>query len=128
MRNRCRRDSLAHRNCVPGAGIFFEIGWRVSGPTCELVNQKRTQPVEFPSHRGRLCATTAPKGDRDVTVNWKQLCCMRDEGWSLGIGLQDQISNHRKLLGSNDSGGERFGKGGREPVRCVPRRRTKVNR
>jgi len=42
---------------------------------------------------------------------------MRDEGWPLGIGLQDQVSNHRKLLGSNGSGSERFGKRRDIPVR-----------
>ena len=41
-----------------------------------------------------------------------QPCCTRDEGRSLGLGLQDQGPNHRKLLWSNGRGGERCGKGG----------------
>jgi hypothetical protein len=36
---------------------------------------------------------------------------MRDEGWPLGPGLQDQGPNHRMLLWSNGRGGERYGKG-----------------
>ena len=43
---------------------------------------------------------------------WKQPSCTRDEGRSLGLGLQDQGPNHRKLLRSNGWGGERCGKGG----------------
>ena len=27
-------------------------------------------------------------------------CCVRDEGRSLGIGLQDRVPNHRKLRGA----------------------------
>jgi hypothetical protein len=61
----------------------------------------------------RLCATKAPKGDRKV--EWKQLCCTRDEGRPLGLGLQDPGSNHRLLLRSNGRGGERDGKGGTNP-------------
>lgn len=40
---------------------------------------------------------------------------MRDEGRPLGLGLQDQGSNHRMLLRPNDRGGERDGKGGTNP-------------
>jgi hypothetical protein len=42
--------------------------------------------------------------------------------------LQDQGSNHRKLLRHNGWGGEHYGKGGNNPsgVRWV--RRTRVNR
>jgi len=39
------------------------------------------------------------------------LCCTRDGGRPLGLGLQDQGPNHRKLLRHNGCGGERFGKG-----------------
>ena len=42
---------------------------------------------------------------------------MRDEGRSLGLGLQDQGPNRRMLRWSNDQGGERFGKRRDEPVR-----------
>ena len=35
----------------------------------------------------------------DVRADLKQPCCTRDEGRSLGIGLQDQVPNHRKLRG-----------------------------
>ena len=55
-------------------------------------------------------------------------CCVRDEGRSLGIGLQDQIPNHRKLLGAKAPVVSVPEKAGREPVRCEPRRRTQVNR
>ena len=78
-------------------------------------------------NRGRVCVTTAQRGSRNVAADLKQLCCTRDEGWPLEIGLQDQVSNHRKLLGSNGSGGERFGKRRDEPVRYALGRRTKVN-
>src|ERR1019366_4003409 len=65
--------------------------------------------------RGRLCATTARRGGRDVAADSKQPCCARDEGWPLGTGLQDRVSNHRMLLWSNGRGGERDGKGGTNP-------------
>jgi hypothetical protein len=42
----------------------------------------------------------------------KQPCSTRDEGRPLGPGLQDQGSNHRKLLRHNGQGSERYGKGG----------------
>ena len=45
-----------------------------------------------------------------MTANSMQPCCTRDEGRSLGLGLQD-----RKLLWSNGRGGERCGKGGANP-------------
>jgi len=38
-------------------------------------------------------------------------CCTRDEGGPFGAGLQEQISNARKLLLFNDGDGERYGKG-----------------
>ena len=63
--------------------------------------------------RRRQCATTARRGGSDVTeANFKQPCCTRDEGWPLGLGLQDQGPNHRKLRRHNGRGGERCGKGG----------------
>jgi hypothetical protein len=40
---------------------------------------------------------------------------MRDEGRSLGLGLQDQGPNHWMLRRSNGRGGERSGKGGMNP-------------
>ena len=43
-------------------------------------------------------------------MTFEQLCCTRDEGRSLGLGLQDQGPNHRKLLRHNGRGGERCGK------------------
>jgi hypothetical protein len=49
---------------------------------------------------------------------FEQLCCTRDEGRSLGLGLQDQGPNHRKLLRLNGRGGERCGKR-REKTRQV---------
>ena len=39
----------------------------------------------------------------------------RDEGGPLGLGLQDQGPNHRKLRRLNGWGGERLGKGGMNP-------------
>jgi len=50
-----------------------------------------------------------------VTANSMQPCCTRDEGRSLGLGLQDQGPNHRKLLWSKGRGGKRCGKGGVNP-------------
>ena len=41
-------------------------------------------------------------------------CCIGDEGGPFGAGLQEQASNNRKLLPSNDGGGERYGKGVRK--------------
>src|SRR5262249_61224968 len=55
-------------------------------------------------------------------------CRVRDEGRSLGIGLQDQIPNHLKLLGPKAPVVSVQEKAGREPVRCGPGRRTQVNR
>ena len=60
----------------------------------------------------------ARKGDREV--DWKQLCCIRDEGRPLGLGLQDQGSNYRLLPRSNGRGGERDRKRRDQPVRCAP--------
>ena len=51
-------------------------------------------------------------------IAFEQLCCTRDEGRSLGLGLQDQSPNHRKLLRHNGRGGERYGKR-REKTRQV---------
>jgi len=57
---------------------------------------------------GRLCATKARRRIYAIAlISPKQLCCTRDEGWPLELGLQDQGSNHRLLLRSNDRGGER---------------------
>jgi hypothetical protein len=41
--------------------------------------------------------------------------CTRDEGRPLGLGLQGQGPNHRKLLWPNGRGSERSGKGGVNP-------------
>ena len=54
-------------------------------------------------------------------------CCVRDEGRSLGIGLQDQVPNHPKLHGSRVRVVSVREKAGLEPVRYEPRRRTRVN-
>jgi retron-type reverse transcriptase len=56
------------------------------------------------------CAPRRREEVRDVTSNSWQPCCTRDEGRPLGLGLQDQGPNHRKLRRSNDRGGERCGK------------------
>jgi hypothetical protein len=66
--------------------------------------------------RRTMCATTAQRGDRDVTTaNSMQPCCTRDEGRPLGLGLQGQGPNHRERRRSNDRGRERLGKGGTYP-------------
>lgn len=56
----------------------------------------------------------APRRREKVTRKcrgaFEQLCCTGDEGRSLGLGLQDQGPNHRKLLRHNGRGGERCGK------------------
>ena len=54
-------------------------------------------------------------------------CCVRDEGRSLGIGLQDQVPNRRKRLGLRVPVVSVPEKAGREPVRYEPSRRTQVN-
>ena len=41
-------------------------------------------------------------------------CCTRDEGGPFETGLQEWVSNSRKLLPFNDGGGERYGKGVRK--------------
>ena len=86
----------------------------------------------------RLCATTARRGGSDEETDSKQPCCTRDEDRPLGPGLQDQGSNHRKLLRHNGRGGERCGKGGStrqvcagktnasEPLRTCRKRRDVV--
>ena len=73
----------------------------------------------------RLCATTA-RGGYHVTINSWQPCCTRDEGRPLGLGLQDQGPNHRKLRRSNGRGGERCGKR-REQSRQVCAGQTNVS-
>ena len=76
-----------------------------------------------------IVATEIVGRDRDVNaVESMQPCCVRDEGRSLGIGLQDQVPNHLKLLGPKAPVVSVQEKAGREPVRCGPRRRTQVNR
>jgi hypothetical protein len=55
-------------------------------------------------------------------------CCVRDEGRSLGTGLQDRVPNHRKLRGEKVLVVSVPEKASRELVRCEPRRRTQVNR
>jgi hypothetical protein len=40
----------------------------------------------------------------------RELCSTRDEGRPFGIGLQDQISNHPKVMRIKSTCGERFGK------------------
>ena len=75
--------------------------------------------------RGRWCATTA-RGGYHVTINSWQPCCTRDEGRPLGLGLQDQGPNHRKLRRSNGRGGERCGKR-REQSRQVCAGQTNVS-
>ena len=44
----------------------------------------------------------------------KAQCCTRDEGGPFETGLQEQVSNSRKLPRSNGRGGERYGKGARK--------------
>ena len=39
--------------------------------------------VTYRQLRGRLCATKAQRGEESS----EQLCCMRDEGWPLGVGV-----------------------------------------
>ena len=52
------------------------------------------------SFRGRRCATTAQRGDRDVEpVDSLQPCCTRDEGGPLEAGMQVQASNPLELRG-----------------------------
>src|SRR3954463_2747769 len=75
--------------------------------------------------RRRSCATTA-RGGYHVTINSWQPCCTRDEGRPLGLGLQDQGPNHRKLRRSNGRGGERCGKR-REQSRQVCAGQTNVS-
>jgi hypothetical protein len=55
-----------------------------------------------------------------------QPCCTRDEGRTLGLGLQGQGPNHRKLLWLNGRGGERFGKR-RDETRQVSAEKTNVS-
>ena len=93
---------------------------RARGPTTAA------RALEARAVRGRLCATTARKGGRDGHL--KQPCCTRDEGRPLGIGLQDQVPNHRQLLRPNGWGGERARKRRDQPVRYARERRTRVNR
>ena len=50
--------------------------------------------------RGRRCATTAQRGDRDVEpVDSLQPCCTRDEGGPLEAGMQVQASTPLELRG-----------------------------
>ena len=65
---------------------------------------------------------------RRPTGRRKQPCCMRDEGRSLGVGVQARAPNHRLLLGHNGPGSERARKRRARLVRYEPGRRTRVNR
>ena len=49
---------------------------------------------------------------------------MRDEGRPLGIGLQEQVSNHSKLLRRTACGGERWSKSSRQDLEQVSIRKT----
>jgi Phage integrase family len=87
-----------------------------------------------PQHQQRAVASlqvvrgSARRGGDYVKPTFEQPCCTRDEGGPLGPGLQDQGSNHRKLLRHNGWGGERCGKGGSKSVRCLLVSRTQVIR
>jgi hypothetical protein len=61
--------------------------------------------MAFPYGSVRGCVKNALLGAR---------CCIRDEGGPFEAGLQEQASNNRRLLPSNDGGGERYGKGARK--------------
>jgi hypothetical protein len=44
-----------------------------------------------------VCCRHTRKGvHRGLTIVWTS--CVKDEGWPLGIGFQEQIPNHSKLL------------------------------
>ena len=73
----------------------------------------------------RLCAT---KAEGTITGTSPRPCCVRDEGRSLGIGLQDRVPNHRKLQGTKVLVVSVSEKAGQELVRYEPSRRTQVNR
>ena len=51
-------------------------------------------------------------------------CCMEDEVWPLGIGLQGQVPNHLELLWSRARVVSVEEKARHERVRYGPRRRT----
>ena len=82
-------------------------------------------PLRLGPLRGRLCAT---KAERTITGTSSMPCCVRDEGRSLGIGLQDRVPNHRKLRGAKVLVVSVSEKASHELVRYEPRRRTQVNR
>src|SRR4051812_37052955 len=75
---------------------------------------------------GSSATRTMVRGGYHVTINSWQPCCTRDEGRPLGLGLQDQGPNHRKLRRSNGRGGERCGKR-REQSRQVCAGQTNVS-
>jgi len=105
------RDEVAQR-----AALSLVVG-RLQTPS-----EGTSQPCPV---RRRSCATTA-RGGCHVTINSWQPCCTRDEGRPLGLGLQDQGPNHRKLRRSNGRGGERCGKR-REQSRQVCAGQTNVS-
>ena len=54
-------------------------------------------------------------------------CCTRDEGRSLETGLQEQVSNHRKLRWSRARVVSVTEKAGYDSVRYGSKRRAKAN-
>ena len=50
----------------------------------------------LPLHEGMLM-TVRHEGGRDIPGMSRTPCYVRDEGRSLGIGLQDRVPNHLKL-------------------------------
>ena len=98
-------------------------------PACFYKGSDDALPATWPALLAAisddLCATTA-RGGCHVTINSWQPCCTRDEGRPLGLGLQDQGPNHRKLRRSNGRGGERCGKR-REQSRQAPACQTNVS-
>src|SRR5262245_29851141 len=89
-----------------GNGTISLIG--LAGKSSAIASDGRSS--SNPNSTSGTCATTAREGDLKCRIAFEQLCCTRDEGRSLGLRLQDQSPNHRKLLRHNGRGGERYGK------------------
>jgi group II intron reverse transcriptase/maturase len=95
-----RRKTQARRTCSPETAAL----------RARMTDRKAGRAVFFPIRYADDCAPRRREEVRDVTSNSWQPCCTRDEGRPLGLGLQDQGPNHRKLRRSNGRGGERCGK------------------
>jgi putative transposase len=89
--------------------VFFYVRYGVSYRDLEEIFAERNVKVDHSTLNrwvikySSSLALAAKKCKRAVATSWRmdesvlQLSCIKDEGWPLGIALQEEISNHHKL-------------------------------